>query len=295
MRSFLKAHFGLGPLSTDVENIGSEASQQPEKRQRPIGATFRLGTALLEYSQPRDRAGWHYDVIRRNLGFPAVSHVAWTAVDIDARRDALDARGVDVFEHSVPSSPHGTYRVINILPEESTRGVWFQLAENIEPVHGDSYRHGSDDQESEGRDEASGITHVHHVTYRLWGLESLTDFIGEAFGVSPIERQKVATDGVRQVAFRFGRTLAYFTEPIGWRRPGPGPGGIASGVCDGRVTEVGWAVPDLGHRAESLSASGVRFVEEQPVSSADGSYRFLHTAPDLAGGYSFQLCESADV
>jgi hypothetical protein len=281
------AKFVTGPLrAVEVDAPSGAASAAPRRTAapRPADASFAMGTCLLEVSEPRDRMGWHADVIRRSGRPSAVSHLAWRVENIGDRCRDLAETGVRVLEKSPGSSPHGRYRVINVVPGEATRGIWFQLAEDIEAG-------------SQAGPSVGVVTHLHHVVHHVWGLEYTMSLLRTVFGVRPSARHDLSErDGSRWAVYRFGRTKAYFVEPAVFGSETAAltsRTGTLGGLAGGAVSEVGWAVTGLDAWIGELADAGVRFVQPEPLTGPCGDHRFIDTDPSLAGGVSFRLCEDA--
>jgi catechol 2,3-dioxygenase-like lactoylglutathione lyase family enzyme len=237
-----------------------------------LDASFALGSCLLELIEPVDRSTWQYDVIERSGEQSVVSHLAWRYENLADAASNLRQAGLRLREDSPKPSPHGEYLVLNAVPDELTRGIWFQLAEDaVVPPAGPV------------------VSHLHHVVHHVWGLDYLIDLLHKGFDAEPLRRGTVP--GGRFAAFRFGRTTAYVVEPTEFggclaQRVALGVhGGLAAGE-----PAVGWAVADLDRRVDELRAGGIGFVQDKPELSAFADHWFIDIRPELAGGVPFRLC-----
>jgi hypothetical protein len=270
----------------DARPTGAAARHRPEAAPRPIAASYALGTCVLEIAEPRDPMGWHQDVIRRGGG-PTASHLAWRVEDIAGRHDELCRAGARVLERQPGTSPHGRYRVVNLVPGDETRGVWYQIAEDVP----------SPDAGPAAASPTGPITHLHHVVHHVWGLDYTVDLLRHLFSAEPVARLDLsATHGSRWALYEFGRSKAYFVEPSVFGHPLAAltsTTGTLSGLGGGGVSGLGWAVADLPGCVATLAEAGVHFTQERPQLAPCGDHWFIDTDPRQAGGVSFRLCEDA--
>jgi methylmalonyl-CoA/ethylmalonyl-CoA epimerase len=314
VRSFLDKYFGITPIRLEGFDEGAgDAEESAAALIKPKVAIFPVGPSMLEFMQPRARVGVHWDYIRRNGGKPTVSHICWKLEDISARIKELVSRGAELAElvgttGEAGVSPHGGYRVMNLFAEESVRGVRFQLAEDLKSTeieaietghmktrsHMKSFGVATDHRWHDTTETGGMLSHIHHASFQVWGLDYVVDYMNNVFGVQPFKCEEIPSQGLRAASFRFGRTIAQFEEPTKFRNPNANFAlwfGSHSGFVGGGVSHVAWAVNDLDRSVAELKKAGAKFVQKAPLMSAHGGYRVIEVLPELSGGMQFQLCE----
>jgi hypothetical protein len=53
-------------------------------------------------------------------------------------------------------------------------------------------------------------------------------------------------------------------------------------------------VRDIDSLVNQLKKAGVKFMQDEPIVSPHGGYRLIDTAPEMADGLKFQLCEDIE-
>lgn len=125
------------------------------------------------------------------------------------------------------------------------------------------------------------FSHVHHVTYLVWDLESVEKYFRTHFGVEPFNRETPASPKPATLSYHVGPTVLRFEEPghehtmefEHLRRFG-GP----------VISHIGLAVDALGERASQLRAEGVDFTQPEVVPSPHGGYKLIDVAPESSCG-----------
>jgi methylmalonyl-CoA epimerase len=130
------------------------------------------------------------------------------------------------------------------------------------------------------------LTQVDHVGIAVDDLEAAVERYRAAFGIEPVHRERVESQGVEEVLFRVGASSIQLLGALGPETPvgrflaSHGPG----------VHHVAYRVDDVAAALEHLRAVGIRLVDETPRPGSRGTtIAFVH--PSSMGGVLVELVQ----
>ncbi len=133
------------------------------------------------------------------------------------------------------------------------------------------------------------LTELDHVGIAVHDLETEIERYRAAFGVEPVHRETVESQGVEEVLFAVGTSYVQLLRPLGPDTPvgrhlatrGPG------------VHHVAYRVERVSDALERLRAEGLVLIDEEPRPGSRGTtIAFVH--PKAMGGVLLELVQEAD-
>jgi methylmalonyl-CoA/ethylmalonyl-CoA epimerase len=130
------------------------------------------------------------------------------------------------------------------------------------------------------------LTDLDHVGIAVEDLEAEAERYRVAFGLEPVHRETVESQGVEEVLFAVGSSYVQLLRPLGPETPvgrhlatrGPG------------VHHVAYRVASVAKVLERLRAEGYRLVDEAPRPGSRGTtIAFVH--PKAMGGVLVELVQ----
>jgi methylmalonyl-CoA epimerase len=131
------------------------------------------------------------------------------------------------------------------------------------------------------------LTRIDHVGIAVEDLDQAVERYRRTFGIEPIHRERVASQGVEEVLFDLGGSAIQLLgalgpdTPVGRFLAKRGPG----------VHHIGYRVRDLHAALERLRAQGVRLIDEEPRAGSRGT-RIAFVHPSAMEGVLIELVES---
>jgi methylmalonyl-CoA/ethylmalonyl-CoA epimerase len=130
------------------------------------------------------------------------------------------------------------------------------------------------------------LTELDHVGIAVVDLEAEVDRYRRAFGLEPVHRETVASQGVEEVLFAIGTSYVQLLRPldddtpVGRHLSKRGPG----------VHHVAYRVDDLAAALQRLRTEGVPLVDEVPRPGSRGT-RIAFVHPRGIGGVLVELVQ----
>jgi methylmalonyl-CoA epimerase len=130
------------------------------------------------------------------------------------------------------------------------------------------------------------LTEIDHVGIAVEDLEAAVEHYRRTFGLVPVHRERVESQGVDEVLFAVGNSFVQLLGSLGAQTPvgrfierrGPG------------VHHIAYRVNNLSAALEHLREQGVRLVDEVPRRGSRGtSIAFVH--PTGMGGVLIELVQ----
>ena len=130
------------------------------------------------------------------------------------------------------------------------------------------------------------LTAIDHVGIAVEDLEAAVEHYRRTFGIEPVHRERVESQGVEEVLFAVGESYIQLLGALGPETPvgrflekrGPG------------VHHVGYRVDRVGDTLDRLRAEGVQLIDAEPRAGARGTtIAFVH--PQSMGGVLVELVE----
>jgi methylmalonyl-CoA/ethylmalonyl-CoA epimerase len=132
----------------------------------------------------------------------------------------------------------------------------------------------------------SALTAIDHVGIAVEDLPAEVERYRRAFGLEPVHRETVESQGVEEVLFAVGTSYVQLLRPLAPETPvgrhlaSRGPG----------VHHVAYRVDDVSSTLERLRADGVPLVDERPRPGSRGTtIAFVH--PRGMGGVLVELVQ----
>jgi methylmalonyl-CoA/ethylmalonyl-CoA epimerase len=114
---------------------------------------------------------------------------------------------------------------------------------------------------------------IDHVGIAVDDLEAALETYRSAFGVEPVHRERVASQGVEEVLFEIGGSYVQLLGALG---PDTPVGRFLERRGAG-VHHVAYRVADVAHALEELRGRGVRLIDEAPRPGSRGTtIAFVH-------------------
>jgi methylmalonyl-CoA/ethylmalonyl-CoA epimerase len=121
--------------------------------------------------------------------------------------------------------------------------------------------------------QGSPLTDIDHVGIAVRDLDAAVDTYASAFGLQPVHRERVDSQGVEEVLFKVGSSYIQLLGALG---PDTPVGKFLDKRGEG-VHHVGYRVVDLTDVLASLRAEGVALIDETPRPGSRGtSIAFVH-------------------
>jgi methylmalonyl-CoA epimerase len=134
----------------------------------------------------------------------------------------------------------------------------------------------------------SELTAIDHIGIAVEDLRAEVERYRRAFGLEPVHRETVESQGIEEVLFAVGASYVQLLRPLAPETPvgrhlatrGPG------------VHHVAYRVADLAAALERLQTQGMRLVDERPRPGSRGTtIAFVH--PRGMGGVLVELVQEA--
>ncbi|MDE0675533.1 MAG: methylmalonyl-CoA epimerase [Acidimicrobiia bacterium] len=123
------------------------------------------------------------------------------------------------------------------------------------------------------------LLNLDHVGIAVHDLDHALDEYQEKYGITPLYRETVASQGVEEAMIPLGGSFIQLLQPLGSETP---VGRFLAKRGEG-VHHLAWTVADIDAALEHLKAQGARLVDSEPRPGGGGSrIAFVHPA-DLAG------------
>lgn len=130
------------------------------------------------------------------------------------------------------------------------------------------------------------LTEIDHIGIAVDDLEAAVERYRRAFGVEPVHRERVESQGVEEVLFAVGTSFIQLLGALGPQTP---VGRFLSSRGPG-VHHVAYRVDDVAAALEHLRTQGVRLIDETPRSGSRGTtIAFVH--PSDMGGVLVELVQ----
>ena len=130
------------------------------------------------------------------------------------------------------------------------------------------------------------LTAIDHVGIAVEDLEAAVEHYRRTFGIEPVHRERVESQGVEEVLFAVGESYIQLLGALGPETPvgrflekrGPG------------VHHVGYRVDRVRDTLDRLRAEGVQLIDAEPRAGSRGTtIAFVH--PQSMGGVLVELVE----
>jgi methylmalonyl-CoA epimerase len=132
------------------------------------------------------------------------------------------------------------------------------------------------------------LTAIDHVGIAVEDLEAAVERYRVTFGLEPVHRERVESQGVEEVLFELGGS---YVQLLGALRPDTPVGRFLAGRGPG-MHHLGIRVDDVAAELERLRADGARLVDETPRPGSRGTtIAFVH--PQTVGGVLIELVQEA--
>lgn len=133
------------------------------------------------------------------------------------------------------------------------------------------------------------LLNLDHVGIAVRDLDHALDEYREKYGITPLYRETVASQGVEEAMIPLGGSFIQLLQPLGPETP---VGRFLAKRGEG-VHHLAWAVANINAALEHLKAQGARLVDSEPRPGGGGTrIAFVHPR-DLAGTL-IELVESPD-
>jgi methylmalonyl-CoA epimerase len=115
--------------------------------------------------------------------------------------------------------------------------------------------------------EAFVPTEIDHVGIAVRDLEAAVEHYRRTFGIEPVHREHIESDGVEEALFKVGTSYVQLLAPTG---PDTPVGKFLEKRGEG-VHHVGYRVTDVAATVEHLRSQGVPLVDERPRPGSRGT------------------------
>ncbi|MDE0230997.1 MAG: methylmalonyl-CoA epimerase [bacterium] len=133
------------------------------------------------------------------------------------------------------------------------------------------------------------LLNLDHVGIAVHDLDHALDEYREKYGITPLYRETVASQGVEEAMIPLGGSFIQLLQPLGPETP---VGRFLTKKGEG-VHHLAWAVANINAALDHLKAQGARLVDSEPRPGGGGTrIAFVHPR-DLAGTL-IELVESSD-
>jgi methylmalonyl-CoA epimerase len=127
---------------------------------------------------------------------------------------------------------------------------------------------------------------IDHVAVAVHDLDVALADLNEQYGVDPLSRETVESQGVEEVMIAIGGSHLQLLQPLSVESP---VGRFLSKRGEG-LHHVAFAVPDIDAALEHLSLTGTRLIDEKPRIGGGGR-RIAFVHPSVFGGTLVELVE----
>jgi len=133
------------------------------------------------------------------------------------------------------------------------------------------------------------LLNLDHVGIAVHDLDHALDEYREKYGITPLYRETVASQGVEEAMIPLGGSFIQLLQPLGPETP---VGRFLAKKGEG-VHHLAWTVANINAALEHLKAQGARLVDSEPRPGGGGTrIAFVHPS-DLAGTL-IELVEPSD-
>ena len=133
------------------------------------------------------------------------------------------------------------------------------------------------------------LLNLDHVGIAVHDLDHALDEYREKYGITPLYRETVASQGVEEAMIPLGGSFIQLLQPLGPETP---VGRFLAKKGEG-VHHLAWTVANINAALEHLKAQGARLVDSEPRPGGGGTrIAFVHPR-DLAGTL-IELVEPSD-
>ncbi len=133
------------------------------------------------------------------------------------------------------------------------------------------------------------LLNLDHVGIAVEDLDAAIDSYRSRYGVEPLYRERVETQGVEEAMIPVGGSFVQLLEPLSADTP---VGRFLAKRGEG-LHHVAYAVPDISAALSHLEAEGARLIDREPRAGGRGAkIAFVHPG-DLAGTL-IELVELSD-
>jgi methylmalonyl-CoA/ethylmalonyl-CoA epimerase len=130
------------------------------------------------------------------------------------------------------------------------------------------------------------LTEIDHVAIAVHDLEAAVDFYRATFGVEPVHRERIETDGVEEALIKVADSYIQLLTPT---RPDSPVAKFLDARGEG-MHHVGYRVSSCAETLEQVKAEGHRVIDEVPRPGSRGTtVAFVH--PKAAFGTLIELVE----
>jgi methylmalonyl-CoA/ethylmalonyl-CoA epimerase len=129
---------------------------------------------------------------------------------------------------------------------------------------------------------------IDHVAIAVHSLDSALAELREQYGVEPISRETVQSQGVEEAMIAIGGSNLQLLQPLTAESP---VGRFLAKRGEG-LHHVAFAVPDIEAALEHLASTGARLVDQEPRIGG-GGHRIAFVHPSAFGGTLVELVEGA--
>jgi methylmalonyl-CoA/ethylmalonyl-CoA epimerase len=130
------------------------------------------------------------------------------------------------------------------------------------------------------------LTEIDHVAIAVRDLEAAVDFYRATFGVEPVHRERIDTDGVEEALIKVADSYIQLLTPT---RPDSPVAKFLDARGEG-MHHVGYRVASCAETLEQVKAEGHRVIDEVPRPGSRGTtVAFVH--PKAAFGTLIELVE----
>ena len=130
---------------------------------------------------------------------------------------------------------------------------------------------------------------LNHVNIAAEDATTMAAIFADVIGLTIVEEDVVASQGVKVVKLGAGETVVEITEPLG---PDTPVGRFIAKRGQG-IHHLAFEVPDLSAKLAELKEKGVRLINEEPTIGA-GGHRIAFVPPASFGGILVELMEKHD-
>ena len=117
------------------------------------------------------------------------------------------------------------------------------------------------------------LTEVDHVAIAVADLEAAIDYYRRTFGVSPVHRERVESDGVEEALIAVAESYIQLVSPT---RPDSPVAGFLERRGEG-LHHVGYRVTDCAAALQAVRDAGGRLIDEAPRPGSRGTtVAFVH-------------------
>jgi methylmalonyl-CoA/ethylmalonyl-CoA epimerase len=130
------------------------------------------------------------------------------------------------------------------------------------------------------------LTEIDHVAIAVRDLEAAVEFYRATFGVEPVHRERIETDGVEEALIKVADSYIQLLTPT---RPDSPVAKFLDARGEG-MHHVGYRVSSCAETLEQVKAEGHRVIDEVPRPGSRGTtVAFVH--PKAAFGTLIELVE----